>query len=309
VTEQPADSGRTILWLAGGSIVVSIVVLALKYAAYTLTGSVALLSDAIESIINVVTAVATLIAVRISQQPADAGHPYGHTKAEYLSAVIEGVLILIASLAILREAYHGFVEPRRLAAPALGLSVSMAATILNGAWSWLLIRTGRRRRSPALIADGRHLLTDVWTSGGVVVGVMLVALTGWQVLDPALAALIAINILWSGWQLIRESISGLMDSAVPEEDLRSIERAIETHLGEAIEAHDLRTRHAGRMTFVDFHLVVDGSMTVDASHAICDRLEVAIREHHPDSLISIHVEPEWKRKEGLTLPEHPDRNA
>lgn len=297
--------GGSLLRLAAGSIAVSLVVLGLKYLAYALTGSVALLSDAIESIINVVTAIAAFFAIRISQRPADASHPYGHSKAEYFSAVLEGVLILVASLAILREAYRGFIDPQPLHAPALGLAVSTAATLLNGAWSWLLITTGRKRRSPALVADGRHLLTDVWTSGGVVVGVLLVALTGWEVLDPALAALVALNILWSGWQLIRESTAGLMDSAVPDEELETIKAAIDANLEGAIEAHDLRTRHAGRMTFVDFHLVVDGTLTVDASHAICDRIEAAIRQDHPDSLINIHVEPEAKRKNRLTLPEEP----
>lgn len=305
MTAAPCTGDGKVLRLAAGSIAVSLVVLGLKYVAYALTGSVALLSDAIESIINVVTAIAAFFAVRISQRPADAKHPYGHAKAEYFSAVIEGVLILVASLAILREAYRGFLDPQPLAAPVLGLAVSTGATILNGAWSWLLITTGRKRRSPALVADGRHLLTDVWTSGGVVVGVLLVAITGWKVLDPALAALVALNILWSGWQLIRESVEGLMDSAVPDAELKAIEEAINTNLGDAIEAHDLRTRHAGRMTFVDFHLVVDGSMSVDASHAICDRIEDAIRAKHPDSLINIHVEPQWKRKDSLTLPANP----
>lgn len=287
-----------ILKLAAGSIAVSLVVLGLKYLAFALTGSVALYSDAIESIINVVTAIAAFFAIRVSLKPADANHPYGHSKAEYFSAVLEGVLILVASLAILREAYGAFLDPHPLAAPALGLAISTAATALNGGWGWLLIRTGRQRRSPALVADGKHLMTDVYTSGGVIVGVLLVALTGWEILDPILAALVALNILWSGWGLIRESVGGLMDTALPEEDLAAVQATIDANMTGALEAHDLRSRHAGRMTFIDFHLVVDGVMSVDASHAICDRIEAALKVDHPDSIISIHVEPASKRKGG-----------
>jgi len=297
VSEQTAKP-TNILKLAAGSIVVSLVVLGLKYLAYALTGSVALYSDAIESIINVVTAIAAFFAIRISLRPADADHPYGHSKAEYFSAVLEGVLILVASLAILREAYGAILNPHALQAPALGLAVSAAATALNGTWSWLLITTGRKRRSPALIADGKHLLTDVVTSGGVIVGVLLVALTGWEILDPILAALVALNILWSGWSLIKESVGGLMDTALPTDELAAVQAAINANMAGALEAHDLRSRHAGRMTFIDFHLVVEGTMTVDASHAICDRIEAALKADHPDSIISIHVEPEAKRKHG-----------
>lgn len=297
MSEQTAKP-TNILKLAAGSIVVSLVVLGLKYLAYALTGSVALYSDAIESIINVVTAIAAFFAIRISLRPADADHPYGHSKAEYFSAVLEGVLILVASLAILREAYGAILNPHALQAPALGLAVSAAATALNGAWSWLLITTGRKRRSPALIADGKHLLTDVVTSGGVIVGVLLVALTGWEILDPILAALVALNILWSGWSLIKESVGGLMDTALPTDELAAVQAAINANMAGALEAHDLRSRHAGRMTFIDFHLVVEGTMTVDASHAICDRIEAALKADHPDSIISIHVEPEAKRKHG-----------
>lgn len=298
MTGAAAAKPTNILKLAAGSILVSLVVLGLKYLAYALTGSVALYSDAIESIINVVTAVAAFFAIRISLRPADADHPYGHSKAEYFSAVLEGVLILVASLAILREAYGAFRDPHPLQAPALGLAVSAGASALNGLWSWLLIRTGRQRRSPALVADGKHLLIDVYTSGGVIVGVLLVAVTGWEILDPILAALVALNILCAGWHLITESVGGLMDTALPPEDLAAVEATINAHMAGALEAHDLRSRHAGRMTFIDFHLIVPGSMTVAASHAICDRIEAALKVEHPDSIISIHVEPEAKRKHG-----------
>jgi cation diffusion facilitator family transporter len=279
-----------------GSIVVGVLVLALKYAAYLLTGSIALYSDALESIINVAAAGAAFLALRISARPADADHPYGHHKAEYFSAVLEGVLIVLAALAILRAAYLGYLNPRPLDAPAMGLAVNALACVLNGAWSWFLIRNGRRWRSPALVADGKHLLTDVVTSGGVLVGVGLVAITGWLILDPALAALVGVNILWSGWGLVRSSVGGLMDEAVPPELLARIKGAIAEHGEGALEAHDVRTRHAGRSTFIDFHLVVPGEMRVSEAHAICDRIEAVLREDVEGAVIVIHVEPEEKAK-------------
>ncbi len=282
--------------LAIGSIFVGTVVFALKYAAYAMTGSIALYSDALESVINVVTAVAALMAVRVSAAPADKNHPYGHHKVEYFSAVLEGVLIIVAALMILREAYFGFFSPRLLDAPAMGLAVNAAASIVNGLWSWTLIRQGRRLRSPALAADGRHLLTDVVTSAGVLVGLVLVPVTGWTWLDPLLAAFVAVNILWSGWGLIKESIGGLMDEALPETTLVRVREIIAVNAEGAIEAHDLRTRHAGKMTFIDFHLVVPGSMSVTDAHEICDRLERALKESVEDALITIHVEPDDKAK-------------
>lgn len=282
--------------LAIGSIFVGAVVLALKYAAYSMTGSIALYSDALESIINVVTAVAAFMAVRMSAAPPDANHPYGHHKVEYFSAVLEGVLIIVAALMILREASIGFLAPKVLDAPGLGLAVNGAAAVLNAVWSWILIREGRRLRSPALAADGRHLLTDVVTSFGVLAGLLLVPVTGLHQLDPALAALVALNILWSGWGLMKESIGGLMDEAVPERVLVQIREIIAGNADGALEAHDLRTRHAGRLTFIDFHLVVPGHMTVTDAHEICDRLERALKAKVEDAMITIHVEPAEKAK-------------
>jgi cation diffusion facilitator family transporter len=282
--------------LAAASIAVGLVVLGLKYTAFNLTGSVAFYSDALESIINVVTAVAGLIAIKMSAKPADSDHLYGHHKAEYFSAVLTGVLIFVASLSILREAYFGVLNPKQLDAPWEGLVVNGLASTINGAWCWVLIRQGRRHRSPALVADGRHLLTDVVTSGGVLVGVLLVAVTGWAVLDPVLAALVALNILWSGWQTLKDSVGGLMDAAVPPATLARIRELISANAGGAIEAHDLRTRHAGRRTFVDFHLVVLFEMSVSQSHEICDRIEQALEAEVEDALITIHVEPDNKAK-------------
>jgi cation diffusion facilitator family transporter len=282
--------------LAQGSIVIGGVVLALKYAAYHLTGSVALLSDAIESIVNVVTAIVALSTIVLSAKPADEEHPYGHHKAEYFSAVLEGVLIVLAALLILREAYLGYLSPRMLDTPWLGLAISGVATAINAGWGWVLIRQGRLKRSPALLADGRHLFTDVYSSIGVLGGVGIAALSGISILDPILAALVALNILWAGWGLMRESLSGLMDEAIPPATLADIRKIISTHADGAIEAHDLRTRRAGSMTFIDFHLVVSGGTTVSAAHEICDRLERAIRQEIGDALITIHVEPDDKAK-------------
>ena len=284
-------SNQTLHRLALGSIAVGVAVLGLKLLAWKLTGSVALYSDALESIINVATAIAAFIAIRVSAMPADDNHPYGHSKAEYLSAVIEGVLIILAALAILREAWLGFLAPRPIDAPVLGLAISGAATLVNLGWGLLLIRRGRRLRSPALAADGHHLMTDVWTSGGVIVGVALVALTGWTRLDPVLAALVALNILWAGWKIMHDSVAGLMDTALPPAEVARIEAIIAATRGPTSDIRDLRTRHAGHLTFIDFSLRVPGTMSVDDSHAVCDDLEDALRREFPDASITIHVEP------------------
>lgn len=282
--------------IAAASVVVGAIVLALKYYAYYLTGSVALLSDALESIVNVAASIGALVAVRYSSIPADANHPYGHNKAEYFSVVIEGALIIVAAFLIFHEAYGAFREPRALEAPVEGLAINGLATVLNGLWCTLLITVGRRRKSPALIADGKHLLTDVITSFGVLAGLLLSVATDIPILDPILAALVAVNILWLGWKLMRESVGGLMDEAVPVETLDSIREIISANADGALEAHDVRTRHAGRRTFIDFHLVVPGDMTVSRAHEICDRIEQALRDQVDDTMITIHVEPEDKAK-------------
>jgi cation diffusion facilitator family transporter len=285
-----------------GSVAVGLTVFALKFLAYWVTGSVALYSDALESTINVVAAGAAFLALRISAQPPDANHPYGHHKAEYFSAVFEGVLIVLAALSILREAYYGILSPKPLDAPALGLGINAAATLINIVWAWALLRWGRAWRSPALIADGRHVMTDVWTSVGVLAGLALVPVTGWVVLDPALAILVALNILWWGWSMLREATGGLMDEAPPVEEVNRVKTLIGEHATGAIEAHDLRIRHAGRMTFVDFHLIVAGDMRVADAHDICDRIEAALREALASgAIITIHVEPENKAKHSGVL--------
>lgn len=279
------------------SIAMAAIVMGLKFLAYWWTGSAALYSDALESIVNLVTAVVALYTIHVASQPADRRHQFGHHKAEYFSAVIEGALIIVAALLILREAYDAFVAPRTLHDLGAGLGLSAVATVINAAWCAFLIRWGRRQRSPALVADGWHLLTDVFTSVGVLIGLGLVHLTGWQILDPLLAALVALNILWAGWRLVSESVSGLMDEAVTSEVARRIREVIASNAEGAIEAHDVKTRTAGRVTFIEFHLVVPGNMSVAHSHRICDRLEAALVEAVHGAEVLIHVEPEDEAKQ------------
>ncbi len=263
----------------------------LKFLAFWLTGSLALYSDALESIINVAAAIFAFVALQVAALPADDDHPYGHHKAEYFSAVIEGALIIVAALLILREAFHGMLAPKPLDAPLVGLAVNAAATVINGIWAWVLMRRGKLWRSPALVADARHVAADVFTSGGVLVGVGLVAATEILILDPLIAGLVALNILWSGWTMVRDSASGLLDRAAPPELVAQLRDVISVHGEGAIEVHDMRTRHAGQATFVDFHLVVPGEMSVAESHAICDRLETAIEGTIEGAVVVIHVEP------------------
>jgi len=293
----PTGTADKLKLAAVTSIVVAAVVLGLKYLAYRVTGSVALYSDALESIVNLITALVALYAIHVSAQPADRRHQFGHHKAEYFSAVIEGVLIVVAALLIFREAYDAYLQPRALSEPVRGLAINGVATAINAGWSYFLLTWGRRQRSPALVGDGWHLMTDVATSVGVIGGLLLAMQTGWQLLDPALATLVGANILWAGWRLVRESVSGLMDEAVTAEVARHIREVISSNAEGAIEAHDVKTRTAGRATFIEFHLVVPGSMTVAASHRICDRIEQALQAAVLDAQVLIHVEPEEEAKQ------------
>jgi len=243
-----------------------------------------------------------LVALRIATKPPDAEHPYGHHKAEYFSAILSGVFIILAALAILHAAIRGLMDPQPLQAPLGGLALAIVATILNGGWALMLRKRGRALRSPALLAESGHLMTDVWTSIGVVAGFALVAVTGWLILDPLVAIAVALNILWSGWKLLHQSADGLMDRAVSDAERAQIS-AIVTANGEgALEAHDLKTRHAGSATFIEFHLVVPRAMTVEESHDICDRIERAIRHEIEGALITIHVEPDPKVEEAPCIP-------
>ena len=282
--------------LALASVGIGCLVLATKAAAWWLTRSAALYSDAIESTVNVAAAIVTLVAIRLAAKPADANHPYGHDKAEFFAAVIEGALIVAAALTIFQHAWATYRNPTLLMMPALGLALSAAATVVNAGWAAVLVRTGRRARSPALLADGKHLVADVVTSAGVIAGVGLAAITGYLVLDPLLAALTGVHVLWSGTAMISASVGGLMDAAPAADIVERIRAIVGTHAEGAIEAHDLRTRHAGRLTFLEFHLVVPGSMTVADAHDICDRIEAALKAEMDHLMITIHVEPEGKAK-------------
>ena len=293
MADNPASTvARLALW----SLAIGIAVLALKALAAWLTGSIALYSDALESVVNVVTAIVAIVAVRLAARPADATLPYGYGKAEYFSAVIIGVFIAVAALVIFSEAWRGFSDPHPFKADPVGLGVSVGATALNGVWAFVLIRAGARERSASLSADGRHLATDVVSTLGVLIGVLLAVANGYARLDAILAAFVGVAILWSGWQVIRESVIGLMDVSVEPVRLARIREVISSNAEGAIEAHDIRTRQAGRMTFIEFHLVVPGTMTVEASHAICDRIEAKLRETVGDVQVTIHVEPDGKAK-------------
>jgi cation diffusion facilitator family transporter len=284
--------------LAATSIGVAFAVMGMKFLAWQLTGSVALYSDALESIVNVIAASAAFAAVRYAHRPADTGHPFGHYKAEYMSAVLEGVLIVVAALLILHEAATALLSGEaEISEPGIGLGINLAAAVVNGVFATILIRAGRSARSPALVADGRHIMTDVVTSGGVLAGLVLALATGWLWLDPVLAILVAVNIVREGWHVISESLNGLMDRAADSEDEERIRAAILANAGGAIEVHDIRTRMAGPVTFIEFHLVVDGAMTVEQSHDICDRIEEGLRDEMPGVRIVIHVEPDHKTKD------------
>jgi cation diffusion facilitator family transporter len=280
-----------------GSIVAGCLVLGLKGAAWWLTGSAAFYSDALESIVNVAAGLIAWIALRFAAIPADANHPYGHDKAEFFAAVIEGVLITVAALLIFEQAWMAWSQIRTLEAPLQGIVLNVVATAINAVWSSVLIKAGKRLRSPTLAADGRHLLTDVVTSAGIAAGVLLAVFTGRMVLDPLLAAATGVYVLWSGIRMISTSVSGLMDAAPEPAVVDRIRELVANSAAGAIEAHDLRTRHAGRLTFLEFHLVVPGSMTVAAAHQICDRIEDALKAEMDHLMITIHVEPEEKAKQ------------
>ena len=271
-------------------------VLGLKGAAWWITGSVALYSDALESTVNVAASLIALGALRFAARPADANHPYGHDKAEFFAAVIEGVLIVIAALSIFDQAWNTWRNPLRWTCRSQGIALNAVAT-RSMASGRRCCGAGRRLRSPALQADGRHLLADVVTSVGIAAG------CSWRcspavVLDPLLAAATGVYVLWSGMGMISASVGGLMDAAPEPAVVNRIRELVAESAAGAIEAHDLRTRHAGRLTFLEFHLVVPGTMTVAEAHAICDRIEDALKAEMAHLMITIHVEPEEKAKQG-----------
>ena len=294
-TDRSSLSGYA--WLSIGAAVTTI---GLKLVAWWLTASVGLLSDALESFVNLAAAVGMLIALKVASRPADAEHPFGHGKAEYLSAVLEGVLVLVAAVEIAREALPRVLHPVPAESFGLGVALSLAASALNGALGMYLLRQGRARRSPALHADGVHVLTDVGTSAGVLVGVGLARLTGWWALDGILALVVAAQIVWAGYRLVRRSVGGLMDETLDVEEAAAL-KALITEAARArgaLEVHGFRIRNAGAGVFCDLHLVVPGAMPVAAAHALCDEVEGAVERAHPHVDVTIHVEPEG-RAEGV----------
>ncbi|MDP9572551.1 UNVERIFIED_ORG: cation diffusion facilitator family transporter [Agrobacterium larrymoorei] len=296
------DEGNALVRkLAFWGIPFSFLVLGLKLSAWWVTGSVALLSDGLESTVNVVAAFIAYFVIRYAQKPADDDHQFGHHKAEYISAVVEGVLIVVAALLIVKEAWGGLFEPRLPEAPVLGLAINAFAGGLNAVWATILIRVGRKQASPALTADGHHIMSDVVTSIGVLIGLVLAIVTGYAILDPLLAILVAVNILIQGSKVILHSLSGLMDKAVEPEEDEAIKKAIAEHSAGVLNVHDLKTRRAGSAAFIDFHVVVPASMSVGTAHEICDRLEDAIRGVIPGATLAIHVEPESEQAHGVRV--------
>lgn len=273
------------------SILAAVATIALKSVAYFLTGSVGLLSDAVESVVNLVAAVTAYLSLHYAARPVDESHTYGHEKIEFFSSGLEGVLILVAAGAIAWYAVHRLIVPEPLHPLGPGLAISLVAAAINGVVGIILLRAGRKNHSIVLEADGRHLLTDVWTSAAVLAGLALVWLTGVQTLDPIIALGVSANIVWTGWDLIRRSFDGLMDHALPAAEQAAVRSAIEKRLGPDMHYHALRTRRAGRRRFVDFHLLVPGRLSVQQAHNVTGQIEEAVRGVLPELEVSIHIEP------------------
>ena len=284
-------SGMAATGYAWLSIATSLVTIALKFAAYFLTGSVGLLSDALESFVNLATAIVALVTLNYISTGADDEHNFGHDKAEYFSSGIEGSLIFVAAIAIIWTAVPRLVDPQPLEQVGLGLALSVAAALANALCGWFLLKGARAHRSITLEADAHHLLTDVWTTVGVIFGVGLVALTGWLILDPLIAIAVALQIVWTGWRLLKRSFDGLMDHAMPEVERQRIVVLLEGIKAGGGDYHALRTRVSGSRSFVDVHVLLPGATSVQAGHDLSDRLEGEIRAALPHVEVLIHLEP------------------
>ena len=308
VRPKKQSSARSPRFYAGLSIVAAVVTIALKVGAYLLTGSVGLFSDAAESSINLVAAVGAFLALGTAARPPDEEHAYGHTKAEYFSSALESVLIIVAAGGIAVTAIGRLLDPQPLENLGVGLAIGLVAAGVNGAVGLVLLRGGLRLRSAALRADGQHLLTDVWTSVGVVAGVFLVWFTGWLVLDPFIALLVAGNIVWIGVRLLNDTAHGLLDTALPSEE-QEIITGIQSRYEEAgIEFHALRTRTAGRRRFVSMHVLVPGKWSVKRGHDLSERIEKDITQALPMTTVFVHIEPledpvSWQDQELDRSPE------
>jgi len=284
-------TGRPPIFYAWLSLATSIVTIALKFGAWWLTGSVGLLSDAVEAVVNIAAALVALAVLTYSSHAPDREHNFGHEKAQYFSSGIEGALIFVAAGAIMWSAIPRLMHPQEIEQVSLGLALSVLAALANAACAWVMLRAARGHRSITLEADARHLLTDVWTTAGVFVGIVLVQLTGWLRLDPVIALAVAIQILWTGWHLMARSFEGLMDRAVPDEDRAVICGVLDSLRHEGGDYHALRTRVAGAKSFVDVHVLVPGGMTIQAGHDIVERLENEIRAKLPHVEVLTHLEP------------------
>ena len=275
-------------WL---SIAAALITIGLKSAAYLITGSVGLLSDAVESLVNLVGGILALAMLTIAARPADEDHAYGHSKAEYFSSGLEGALILLAAVGIVWTAIPRLITPRPLEQVAIGLAVSILAAIVNYAVARRLIDAAGKYRSITLEADAHHLMTDVWTSAGVVAGVLVVALTGLNRLDPIIAIVVSVNILWTGAKLLRRSVAGLMDTALPSAEHQAIMTVLHRYERDEIHFHALRTRHAGSRSFISLHVLVPGDWTVQRGHDLLEQVERDIRAAVPGATVFTHVEP------------------
>jgi cation diffusion facilitator family transporter len=275
-------------WL---SIAAALATMALKSAAYFLTGSVGLLSDCIDSFVNLVGAVTMLAMLTVAARPADEDHSYGHSKAEYFSSGVEGTLILIAALGIGAVAVQGLIHPKQLDKIGLGLAISTLASLINLSVGFFLLRVGRNTQSIALEADARHLMTDVRTSAGVLAGVGAVAITGWQLLDPMVAIAVAANLIWTGLGIIRRSVSGLMDTALPKSERELIQNVLRTYEKDGLQFHAVRTRDAGARKFVSMHVIVPGNWTVNRGHRLLQQIERQIQKVLPHVIVFTHLEP------------------
>jgi cation diffusion facilitator family transporter len=272
------------------SVAAAVVTIGLKSAAYWLTGSVGLLSDALESVVNLVAALITLGMVGLAARPPDEDHAWGYGKAEYFSSGAEGVLILGAAAAIVWTAIPRLLAPQPIESVGLGFAVSIAASLVNLGVSRVLLAAGRRHRSIALEADAHHLMTDVWTSAGVLAAVVAVALTDWKILDPIIAIAVAVQILWTGVKLVRRSAVGLLDRSLPTEEQAAVAAILERHAGPEVQFHALRTRQAGARSFVTLHVLVPGEWSVQRGHALCERLELEIAGVLPNATVLTHLE-------------------
>jgi cation diffusion facilitator family transporter len=284
------ESRRSLARFAWLSVGAAIATIALKAAAYLLTGSVGLLSDALESLVNLGAALFTLGMISLAARPPDEDHAFGYGKAEYFSSGAEGVLIFLAALAIGWTAVGRILAPRPIEQAWLGLAFSGAASLVNLAVARVLLQAGRRHHSIALEADGHHLMTDVWTSVGVVTGVGAVALTGWQLLDPLVALAVAAQILRSGWILVRRSLLGLLDPALAADELEALGEVLARHSGPDVQFHAVRTRQAGPRRFVTMHVLVPGDWSVRRGHAFCERLELEVAREIPNATVLTHLE-------------------